>query len=140
MAQDLVKQDGGLTTGKPAVERVWLHPHRVPGTKRQGGAMLSLGAGENHQHEGSAQHPRQPPKLRCKSYQTSPKAGYPSAKWQSRIIRDRSYPGSRGLAYCISVTAALCYCGPGQFRDINQRKKQAPHGLTGGTNLVRHVL
>ena len=29
MAQDSVKQGGGLTKGKPAVERVWLHPHRL---------------------------------------------------------------------------------------------------------------
>eukprot|EP00439_Symbiodinium_sp_Y106_P003690 s5113_g1.t1 len=75
----------------------WLHPRRLPVMNRQED-RLSLGAGDgDHQHPGSASlHLLQPPKLRCKSYQTSPTAGYPS----------------------------LCCCGPGRFGDIDQERNK----------------
>ena len=84
MAQDSVKQGGGLTKGKPAVERVWLHLHRLPGMNMQGRATLSLDAMENHQHQGSALHFLQPPKLSSTSYQTSPTTGIPDPKFNRR--------------------------------------------------------
>ena len=84
MAQDSVKQGGDVTKGKPAVERAWLHPQRWPGMNRQGGATLRLvlvmesTSTKAQHHYRSCSHP----KLRCKSYQTSPTASDPSSKIQ----------------------------------------------------------
>ena len=38
MAQDSVKQVGGLTRGKSAVKQVWQHQHRMPGMNRRSDA------------------------------------------------------------------------------------------------------
>ena len=39
MAQDSVKQVGGLTRGKSAVKQAWLHQRRMPGMSRRGDAQ-----------------------------------------------------------------------------------------------------
>ena len=124
MAQDSVKQGGVVTKGKPAVERVWLHPKRLPGMNRQGGATKSPGAGdENHQHQGSASlHLPQPPKLRCESYQTSPTAGHPSSKVQSYEIQPLLDLVALHIRCCSSLLL-----WPWAVRGFQSRKKQAPY-------------
>ena len=97
----------------------WLHPRRLPVMNRQED-RLSLGAGDgDHQHPGSASlHLLQPPKLRCKSYQTSPTAGYPS----STVIRDRAFLDLVAL-HIRCCRSLLLWSWP--VRGHRPRKKQA---------------
>ena len=81
MAQDSVKQGGGLTRGKQAVKQVWPHQHGMPGMNRRSDAKPRCS-----QHQGPASlHLLQQPKLRCKCYQTCLRASYPSPKAQSFV-------------------------------------------------------